>query len=500
MVEAELRGPIVADTEDLARSDRALVLVRLDGAPLGYVIAPVRAGLCDGPSILRAARATLIGRALRQGVAAALLEKVAASTSTVPSLTVAVCTRERPDDLSCCLTSLAQFVDVEFEVVVVDNAPPGGATVSQVVEGFPGIRYVREIRPGLSWARRRAIAAAGHDVIAFVDDDVRVDRGWAAALRRPFAEDPGVMAVLGLVAPMELHDEAQVRFERHGGFGRGFERRWSQRTAEPLSSALLNIGQIGTGANMAFRRAIFDKLGLFDVALGAGTPAQGGEDLEMLFRVLAAGWGVVYEPAALVWHRHRRDLLELRRQIRSWGRGAFGYLTAGWLCHPAERGGIGILAAQLLAVYYPRRIAQSLVDPGIELDLAWAELTGAISAPFYYLRSRHRAEDDAPPRCASMEAMPSGIARRTVVTVDLAETIPSRLPCPSDILEVHVNRAGRRLGDLRLAAGGRDVPAARVIDEIVAHFDPQVLDPAGTVQAALLRMLDGAVAAVPGGS
>jgi hypothetical protein len=380
----------------------------------------------------------------------------------------------------------------------VDNASSGGETVAHVVEAFAGVRYLRESRPGLSWARRRAVVASRNDVIAFVDDDVRVDRGWAAALRRPFAEDAGVMAVLGLVAPMELRDEAQMRFERHGGFGRGFDRRWLQRTAEPLPSALLNTGQIGTGANMAFRRAIFDKLGPFNVALGAGTPAQGGEDLEMMFRVIAAGWTVVYEPAALVWHRHRRDLLELRRQIRSWGRGAFGYLTAGWLSHPAERGGIGILAAQLLAFYYPRRIAQSLVDPGIELDLTWAELTGAISAPLYYLRGRNQAEDDGPLTGASIEVMRSGAARRTVVTVDLAESIPARLPCQSDILDVHVNRAGRRLGDLRISAGGRDVPAARLIDEIVAHFDSQVLDPAGRVRRELLRMLDAGLPALPG--
>jgi GT2 family glycosyltransferase len=417
-----------------------------------------------------------------------------------PALTVAVCTRERPDDLSHCLTSLSRSVDTPFEVVVVDNAPPDGATVAHIVERFPGMRYLREPRPGLSRARCSAIAACGNDVIAFVDDDVQVDRGWAAALRRPFAEDRGVMAVMGLVAPTELGDEAQLRFERHGGFGRGFDRRWLQRTTEPMPSALLNTGMAGTGANMAFRRSIFDALGSFDVALGAGTPAQGGEDLEMVFRVLAAGWTVVYEPTALVWHRHRRELAELRRQIRSWGRGAFGYLTAAWLSHPAEREGIGILAAQLLAVYYPRRIAQSLVDPAIELDLTWAELVGAIAGPSHYLRGRRQVEGEASAQRPPAEtSSPTGVSR-TTVTVDLAETLPAALTCRSDVLDVAVNRGGRRLGELRIAAGGRDVAAARVIDAIVAHFDSRVLDPAGRTRRDLLEMRPEAVAAVDDGS
>ena len=55
----------------------------------------------------------------------------------------------------------------------------------------------------------------------------------------------------------------------------------------------------------------FDRIGAFDPALDVGTPTRGGGDLEMFFRVLKDGYALVYEPRAIVRHRHRRDSLEL---------------------------------------------------------------------------------------------------------------------------------------------------------------------------------------------
>ena len=67
--------------------------------------------------------------------------------------------------------------------------------------------------------------------------------------------------------------------------------------------------------------------GLFDPALDVGTPANGGGDLEMFFRVLKSGHALVYEPAAMVRHRHRRDYASLREQLASNGVGFYAYLV-----------------------------------------------------------------------------------------------------------------------------------------------------------------------------
>jgi hypothetical protein len=66
------------------------------------------------------------------------------------------------------------------------------------------------------------------------------------------------------------------------------------------------------GANMAFRREVFDRVGLFDARRGMhGTRRYGGEDTELVARALAAGCRAVYDPAVVVWHRIGRDRMRL---------------------------------------------------------------------------------------------------------------------------------------------------------------------------------------------
>jgi GT2 family glycosyltransferase len=79
---------------------------------------------------------------------------------------------------------------------------------------------------------------------------------------------------------------------------------------------------------MAFRREALARIGGFDVALGAGTPAHGGEDTLALTMVLLAGYRIAYEPAALMRHDHRRDMDSLRRQAHGHGIGLTAYYAA----------------------------------------------------------------------------------------------------------------------------------------------------------------------------
>src|SRR5204863_5692018 len=131
---------------------------------------------------------------------------------------------------------------------------------------------------------------------------------------------------------------AQQLFEDYGGFGRGCTRRWFRAPRNgPVALAHGGSGKFGTGANMAFRRRVFDAIGGFDPALDVGTPTNGGGDLEMFFRVLKAGHTLVYEPAAIVRHRHRRSSAELRRQIANNGVGFFSYLVRTATAFPDER-------------------------------------------------------------------------------------------------------------------------------------------------------------------
>ena len=103
-----------------------------------------------------------------------------------------------------CLGSLTKTNNLFYEILVVDNAPSTEDTKNLIDRQYPQVRYVRELRPGLNWARNRAILEAKGEIIAYTDDDVVVDVGWVKAIARIFAENPDVMAVTGLVIPNEL--------------------------------------------------------------------------------------------------------------------------------------------------------------------------------------------------------------------------------------------------------------------------------------------------------
>jgi glycosyltransferase involved in cell wall biosynthesis len=242
-------------------------------------------------------------------------------------------------------------------------------------------RYVREDRPGLDWARNRGVAAARHGLVAFTDDDVRVDRHWLSALARAFA-DPETMLVTGRVAPAELDTEAQVLFEfGYGGMEKG-ERpmRWHR---DEVGAGVLAAHHLGVGASMAFRRRVFDTVGLFDTALDVGTPARGAGDLDMFHRVLASGAVARYAPDALAWHVHRRTLEGLRAQIRDNGC-AFGvYLLKRWA--EAGRRGSPIsrldVAAHALGAWLPWLALPFVRREPLPIAVRAQELLGALEAP-----------------------------------------------------------------------------------------------------------------------
>jgi GT2 family glycosyltransferase len=303
-------------------------------------------------------------------------------SSRLPSASVVVCTRDRTADLAQCLPGLQQLADQGYEIIVVDSCPSDDST-AQLVASYPAIRYVHEPLPGAGIARNRGLLAATQEVVAFTDDDAQVDAGWLPALLRNF-DDPLVAVVTGITMPLELETEAQLWFEETHGFGRGFERKqFDAHTLNPLAAGL-----VGASVNMAVRRSALQEIGLFDEALGPGTASGSGEDHEFYYRVLARGYRIVYEPAALVWHRHRREWAALRRTIYGYGLGVFAWWTRALL---AEREwSLLKVAPEYFRQHHVRNLVKAFFRrPGhVPIDLAWAEFRGALAGPGCYLRAR----------------------------------------------------------------------------------------------------------------
>lgn len=366
------------------------VLVRLRGAPIG-ILRLANDG-CSAEALARMVAERFAERILRAECRASAFTSDEQRTPERPRLTIAVCSRDGVARLPACLDSLVslEYPSDRLDLVLVDNAPKD-ESVRGLLRRYPSIRYVVEPRPGLNRARNRAILESAADVIAFTDDDASVDPGWARALGDLFASDTAIDAVTGLVVADEIDVEPQRLFEEYGGFSRGFERQYfrvDSVAGEKAARRYGGSGRFGTGANMAFRRNLFERIDMFDPALDVGTPTNGGGDLEMFFRVLKEGGTLVYEPRAVVRHRHRRTYEGLRTQLANNGIGLYSYFVRTAQHYPDERVAVARLGAWWFWFWNLRRLGRSFVRPSsFPRDLIVAELLGCITGLRRYSRS-----------------------------------------------------------------------------------------------------------------
>ena len=396
IVELEVEGR--PDAIALSEGEGGIVLVlRRRGRLVGFVLEAARGrGRIEAEQLSK-----LIAREAAQRVVAERLRESlprAAADERMPAVSVAICTRNRPDRLRRCLASLAaldpspEVLTRAFEILVVDNAPPDDAT-QQVVEASPGVRYLREPKPGLDFARNLALREARGEIIAYVDDDVVVDRGWLAGLREAWSENPDARGFTGLVMPLELETRAQVIFEQRGGFGRGVDNRRWRRERQDNTLFPCGAGSFGAGANMAFHRATLLELGGFDEALDTGAPLPGGGDLDIFYRVARAGHTMAYEPQFAVFHEHRRDMKSLRRQYWTWGLAHMAFVMKSHATDPAYRGKMRRLISWWFRDQWRRLLRSIAGRDGLPPDMVLAELLGGVAGLFgEYGRSVRRVE------------------------------------------------------------------------------------------------------------
>jgi GT2 family glycosyltransferase len=311
------------------------------------------------------------------------------------AVSVVVATRNRPRELAGCLESLLAQTHPAALLVVVDDAPAGDLTpavVARFARRAP-VRYVEGARRGLAAAHNRGVQEVGTSLVAFTDDDVVAHEEWLERLVGAFASTPDVGCVTGMIVPYELETVAQVLLEGYAGYSKGRARRvfdlGVNRPTDPLFP--FAAGRLGSGANMAFTRALLDELGGFDPALGAGTRAMGGDDLSAFFEVIQRGHRLVYEPAAIVRHRHARDYRALQRQVYGYGVGLTAYLTKCMLDRPhLLPAAVRRLPAAAGHVLRPGSAKNSRLPAGYPVELARLERLGMLAGPFAYLAGRRR--------------------------------------------------------------------------------------------------------------
>jgi glycosyltransferase involved in cell wall biosynthesis len=315
-----------------------------------------------------------------------------------PTVSVVICTRNRPDSVRTTLRSIlaCRYPAERLEVIVVDNASEADAQVSLDAAEFNRnvrVRVVREPEPGLSNARNAGLRDATGEIVVFADDDVEVDRDWLATLVRPFGRSPRVGATSGMTLPGALETPAQRWVEGFGGRVRGFDTRVYDLADPPQDQPLFpfTVGDLGAGRNMAFRRDVLMEQGGFDPALGPGTLAHDGDDIEALLRVLLSGRQVVHDPAAIVWHAHPRDYRELEQRVWGYGVGLTACLTKAIASYPRLLPDlVRKLPRGLVFALSPKSAKNAGRQRDFPAALIRLELRGMAYGPVAYARSRWR--------------------------------------------------------------------------------------------------------------
>jgi GT2 family glycosyltransferase len=375
----------------------AAAIIWLHGRPLGRITLPHRGNSVYRRGLARAIVHQFSDQILRQLVRNGLatpgntsleLDRLLAlppvpAPVTAKVLTVVVCTRgERPDLLERCLAGLVEGDVSPSEVIVVRF---GGGESGRAREVFDaaaarGVR-MRWIDAGdgdLARARRAGVAAVAKPFVAFVDESIRVDRHWVAAIRVAFQDHPQAAAVVGSVLPGELENESTrllAEVEDRMAWGERFEFRWWQPESDrPLPREWLNVLRLGSGANMAFRTAAIRE------ALRAGTIVRGdaadaSQHLDVWLRLLESGHAVIREPAASGRDACIESNAEAEDRVRATAAGISAALVAAAVRRPSRLWGILLLAQWFLRT----SLGDAIRQRGEVRAVSWARLRGHLA-------------------------------------------------------------------------------------------------------------------------
>lgn len=216
-------------------------------------------------------------------------------------ISVAICSYNRARFILQALDSLfsQDFPIDAFEVIVVDNNSTDN-TLEVLAEyqaqhpSYP-FRFVTEPTQGVAHTRNRGAKEARGAIIAYLDDDSIAQPGWLKTTVDYFASHPEVYSTGGKITPYFLTEipdwYSKYFFGLVGNFDQG--PRIKQLTGQ----------RYPCGANMAFRREVFDEIGYFNTDLGrSGKGLLANEEKDIYLRILAAGKKVYYLPEVQVLH------------------------------------------------------------------------------------------------------------------------------------------------------------------------------------------------------
>ena len=226
-------------------------------------------------------------------------------------LSIIVCTRNRVEALSSCLSAILAAIHFAtlsiVELIVVDNGSTDGTKFlvdELILTSSNCLIYQYVDAPGLSRARNLGVSVSSGRIVAFTDDDCIVALDFIHELTRVFASDPALTVRGGRVLLGDPRDlPVTIREEVH----------------PEVYGAQRLPGGFALGANLSMHQEVLNIVGAFDVRFGAGATLRAAEDTDFLVRAYLAGIRLVYTPSICVSHFHGRRVLKEASKLE------FGY-------------------------------------------------------------------------------------------------------------------------------------------------------------------------------
>lgn len=260
-------------------------------------------------------------------------------SNSLVQISLVVPTYGRPKGLKRLLISLQELGYMDrssVEIIVADNNRDSKLRreVKDLCSSFE-VRYVHESRPGKSYAVNRGALLARGEYLAFTDDDtIACQDDWLESMAKHFDELPELAYVSGNVVAANTYNQLAKTWEDKGGLSKGRERKYWSR--DYLSSRRFMLkpwqfNKICAGANCMVKRDVFIGVGMYNILLEGEPPFNAGATIEIGYRIVKAGYELLYDPEVVILHEHPESSEDLLGKMFSYGLGDSGYQMSNFI-------------------------------------------------------------------------------------------------------------------------------------------------------------------------
>jgi GT2 family glycosyltransferase len=229
-------------------------------------------------------------------------------------VSVVVAVRDEVDHIQDCIQSLfTQEYQEPYEVIIVDGMSSDGTyeKLTSHQKQYPYI-LLRNEKFNAAAGRNIGVTHANGDIIAFIDGDAIAAKDWLQQIVATFGKTDAVGVGGPDLLPSDSSNMARmIGYVMTSPFARGG--RFNPSTQHTASDEEKYVYHIPT-CNLALKREVFNKVGFFDESFAKG------QDLELNYRIVTAGYKLFYSPAIQVVHHRKQFVKDFAKQIYKWAK------------------------------------------------------------------------------------------------------------------------------------------------------------------------------------